>query len=184
MRLTPAAAALVLITLAWPAFAQPPAVTQASPSAQAYYEFMMARRLEADGDSAGALAALERAQKLDPGSAEILAERAALHARRNEAGPARDAAEKALAIDQDNVEAHRILGLVFSAWSEGAAPPPPGETPDSLRSKALEHLKKAARGTDNTMPYILEAARAYCTLYEIRAALEEVFGAYREPVFF
>lgn len=141
MRLTPAAAALVLSTLAWPAFAQPPAATQALPSAQAYYEFMMARRLEADGDSAGALAALERAQKLDPGSAEILAERAALHARRNEAGPAREAAEKALAIDKDNVEAHRILGLVFSAWSEGAAPPPPGETPDSLRSKALEHLK-------------------------------------------
>jgi methylmalonyl-CoA mutase N-terminal domain/subunit len=26
--------------------------------------------------------------------------------------------------------------------------------------------------------------RSYCTLYEIRAALEDVFGAYREPVFF
>jgi methylmalonyl-CoA mutase N-terminal domain/subunit len=34
------------------------------------------------------------------------------------------------------------------------------------------------------MPHILDAARAYCTLYEIRAAMEEVFGAYREPVFF
>jgi len=50
--------------------------------------------------------------------------------------------------------------------------------------KALDNLRKAARGTDNTMPHILEAARAYCTLYEIRAALEDVFGAYREPVFF
>jgi methylmalonyl-CoA mutase N-terminal domain/subunit len=34
------------------------------------------------------------------------------------------------------------------------------------------------------MPYILDCARAYCTLYEIRAAMEAVFGAYREPVFF
>jgi methylmalonyl-CoA mutase N-terminal domain/subunit len=34
------------------------------------------------------------------------------------------------------------------------------------------------------MPHILDAARAYCTLYEIRAAMEDVFGAYREPVFF
>jgi methylmalonyl-CoA mutase N-terminal domain/subunit len=34
------------------------------------------------------------------------------------------------------------------------------------------------------MPYILECARQYCTLYEIRSALESVFGAYREPVFF
>jgi len=49
---------------------------------------------------------------------------------------------------------------------------------------ALDDLRKAARGSKNTMPHILEAARAYCTLYEIRAALEDVFGAYREPVFF
>jgi methylmalonyl-CoA mutase N-terminal domain/subunit len=59
------------------------------------------------------------------------------------------------------------------------------KTRDNARcQKALEGLKKAARGSENTMPHILEAARAYCTLYEIRAALEEVFGAYREPVFF
>ena len=50
--------------------------------------------------------------------------------------------------------------------------------------QALEALRTAARGTENTMPYILECARSYCTLYEIRAALESVFGAYREPVFF
>ena len=36
----------------------------------------------------------------------------------------------------------------------------------------------------SVVPHILECARAYCTLYEIRAALESVFGAYREPVFF
>ena len=31
---------------------------------------------------------------------------------------------------------------------------------------------------------MLDCARAYCTLYEIRNALERVWGAYREPVFF
>jgi methylmalonyl-CoA mutase N-terminal domain/subunit len=51
-------------------------------------------------------------------------------------------------------------------------------------SQALEDLRDAARGNANTMPFILECARRYCTLYEIRAALESVFGAYREPVFF
>ena len=50
--------------------------------------------------------------------------------------------------------------------------------------RALEALRSAAGRTENTMPYILECARQYCTLYEIRAALESVFGAYREPVFF
>jgi len=34
------------------------------------------------------------------------------------------------------------------------------------------------------MPHILDAARAYCTLFEIRRAMGDVFGAYREPVFF
>ncbi|HYC52940.1 MAG TPA: methylmalonyl-CoA mutase family protein [Gemmatimonadaceae bacterium] len=56
---------------------------------------------------------------------------------------------------------------------------------DNARCKtALDRLRTAARGTENTLPHILECARAYCTLYEIRAALEDVFGAYREPVFF
>jgi len=50
--------------------------------------------------------------------------------------------------------------------------------------QALERLRQAASGSENVFPHILEAARRYCTLYEIRAALESVFGAYREPVFF
>ncbi len=48
----------------------------------------------------------------------------------------------------------------------------------------LDALRAGARGTDNLVPLILDCARSYCTLYEIRAALEDVFGAYREPVFF
>jgi methylmalonyl-CoA mutase N-terminal domain/subunit len=59
------------------------------------------------------------------------------------------------------------------------------ETRDNAACAArLERLRQAARGTENVVPHILECARAYCTLYEIRAALEDVFGAYREPVFF
>jgi methylmalonyl-CoA mutase N-terminal domain/subunit len=50
--------------------------------------------------------------------------------------------------------------------------------------ESLERLRIAARSTENVFPHILECARRYCTLYEIRAALEDVFGAYREPVFF
>ena len=48
----------------------------------------------------------------------------------------------------------------------------------------LDRLREAAKGSENVVPFILDCARAYCTLYEIRAALEDVFGAYREPVFF
>src|SRR5665213_524068 len=51
-------------------------------------------------------------------------------------------------------------------------------------TEAIDRLREAAKTTENVFPYILECARRYCTLYEIRAALEDVFGAYREPVFF
>ena len=51
-------------------------------------------------------------------------------------------------------------------------------------SDRLERLRQAARGTENVFPFILDCARSYCTLFEIRRALEDVFGAYREPVFF
>jgi methylmalonyl-CoA mutase, N-terminal domain len=54
----------------------------------------------------------------------------------------------------------------------------------ALVTARLDALREAARGSANVVPYILDCARAYCTLYEIRAALEDVFGAYREPVFF
>jgi methylmalonyl-CoA mutase N-terminal domain/subunit len=54
----------------------------------------------------------------------------------------------------------------------------------ALCEQRLAALREAARGTTNLMPFILDCARAYCTLYEIRAAMEDVFGAYREPVFF
>jgi len=53
-----------------------------------------------------------------------------------------------------------------------------------LVESRLETLRNASRTDTNLMPYILDCARAYCTLYEIRAAMETVFGAYREPVFF
>jgi methylmalonyl-CoA mutase, N-terminal domain len=49
---------------------------------------------------------------------------------------------------------------------------------------ALANLREACKNGTNTMPFILECARKYCTLYEIRRAIEDVFGAYREPVFF
>ncbi len=51
-------------------------------------------------------------------------------------------------------------------------------------TQRLDALRTAARGSENLVPFILDCARSYCTLYEIRAALEDVFGAYREPVFF
>ena len=50
--------------------------------------------------------------------------------------------------------------------------------------RTLQRLQSAARADENVIPPMLDAVRAYATLYEIRHAMEEVFGAYQEPVFF
>jgi methylmalonyl-CoA mutase N-terminal domain/subunit len=49
---------------------------------------------------------------------------------------------------------------------------------------ALSALHDAALREENVVDPMLECVRAYCTLFEIRHAMEKVFGAYREPVFF
>jgi len=47
---------------------------------------------------------------------------------------------------------------------------------------ALAALEQAARGSENTMPHILDAARAYATLGEIMGVFRKVFGDYTETV--
>ena len=48
-------------------------------------------------------------------------------------------------------------------------------------SAALERLSAAARGTENLMPAILDAVRAYATLGEICGELRQTWGEYRPP---
>jgi methylmalonyl-CoA mutase N-terminal domain/subunit len=53
-----------------------------------------------------------------------------------------------------------------------------------LVTERLEALRAAAAEDRNIIPAMLDCARAYCTLFEIRHVLEEIYGSYREPVFF
>jgi methylmalonyl-CoA mutase N-terminal domain/subunit len=48
---------------------------------------------------------------------------------------------------------------------------------------AISDLKRAAEGSGNLIPYILNCAHAYCTEGEIVGALKGVFGEYREPAY-
>ncbi len=50
---------------------------------------------------------------------------------------------------------------------------------DEVRRR-LDALRKAAAGSENLMPYLYEAVKAYATLGEICDALRTVFGVYNE----
>jgi methylmalonyl-CoA mutase N-terminal domain/subunit len=49
-------------------------------------------------------------------------------------------------------------------------------------TETLVVLKKACEGTDNVMPFILDAVKAYATLGEICGVMREVFGEYQQSV--
>ncbi len=56
------------------------------------------------------------------------------------------------------------------------------QTRDNGRvGQALDRLRLACQGTENTMPHLMEAVHAYATLGEIIGVMKEVFGTYEEP---
>ena len=121
--------------------------------AEAYDLFMQSLRLEDTGDVARAIELLDRAAVLDPAAAAIPAAVATLQARQNRAADAIVAAERALELDADYGEAHRVLGLVFGALADQAADQPAGRRAaddDTYRRRALTHLEQAvAAGVDD-----------------------------------
>lgn len=94
---------------------QPGSQAKASTGAEdPYYYFVLGRHLESEGDVDGAIKAFRQAATLDPKSAEIRAELGALYARQNRGREAIEWAEAALALNAGNVEANRVLGIIYA----------------------------------------------------------------------
>jgi len=127
-------AGLVAASTATPAFAQ---------SGDSYYDFLMARRLESQGDNTGALAALERAASADPRAAEVKAEIASFQLRRSKRDEAEKAAREAIALDDDNTEGHRVLGLIYAATADTFNGRAQAAQFAASAKEAIAHLERA-----------------------------------------
>ena len=123
------------LALAWAG----PALGQTTPDA--YYDFLIARHLEAMGDTKGAQTELERAVAEDPRSAEVRAELAAFHLRREAPDAAEQAGNEALALNAANSEAHRVLGMVYAARADGAGRGQAAQAVEFVR-QAIAHLER------------------------------------------
>ena len=49
---------------------------------------------------------------------------------------------------------------------------------------ALEKLRAAAKGTENLMPYLIDAVKTYATLGEICGVLREEFGEFKPSIYY
>lgn len=150
------------------------AAAQSAQSGQAYFEFLMARRLEAQSDHDGALAALQRATAADPRSAEVKAEIASFQLRRNRHPEAEKAAREALALDVDNLEAHRVVGLVYAAALDVVNSRTPRAELEANAREAITHLERVVRdpasASDLNMVYTL--GRLYTRVGDTAKAVE------------
>jgi tetratricopeptide (TPR) repeat protein len=146
----------------------------AAQSAEAYLEFLMARRLEQQGDQAGALAALQRAAVADPKSAEVKAEIAGFQLRRNRRPEAERAAREALTLNDDNIEAHRVLGQIYAAVADTLNGRSQAAQLESAANQAIAHLERVVADTtsvvDLTLPYTL--GRLYLRVGNTAKAVE------------
>ena len=126
--------------------AMPQAPAAASPpEAPAAYYFMLGRHLEDERKVEEAIAAHKKAITLEPESAELRAELAALYARQDRVREALETAEAALQRDPANREANRIIGTVYAALNEQRQPFRPGDDPTQYRAKAIAALEKSRR---------------------------------------
>jgi len=127
------------------AVAAPPAFAQTD--SDSYFEFLMARRLEGTGDFAGAQAALDRAVQASPASAELRGQVASFYLRRSQPDEAEKSAKAGLAIDENNTEAHRALGLVYAGYAD-AGTGARANSPEirTYLNDAIMHLERAATG--------------------------------------
>jgi tetratricopeptide (TPR) repeat protein len=129
----------LVLAVAIVAGAQSPTPPPANTQAQAWYEFLLARHLESEGDADGAIAAYKRAAALDPDAAEIYTSMAELYARQNKVDECIAAGEDALKRSPDNIGAHRILGLVYASLAQSRSRR--GSSRD-YAADALQHLEK------------------------------------------
>src|SRR5262245_49855231 len=97
---------------------------------QAYYHFSRARLLDDQGQASQAIEEFKKALELDPNNSLIYSEMAESYLRNNRPREATETATKAISIDRDNIEAHKLLTTIYLQiiGRANAQQPPSAET--------------------------------------------------------
>ncbi len=125
----------------------------------AYYQFLLGRHSEDAGEIDKAIAAYREAARLDPASADVRAELAALFARQGRLPDATAEARAALEIDPKNIQANRVLGEILASSVERGSDAESAAT----TQQAIQYLERGRRsdGIDDDPSIDLALARLY-----------------------
>src|SRR5262245_543196 len=89
------------------------AQSQSNARSEAYYHFSKARLLDDQGQASQAIEEFKKALELDPNNSLIFSEMAESYLRNNRPREATETAAKAISIDRDNIEAHKLLTTIY-----------------------------------------------------------------------
>jgi tetratricopeptide (TPR) repeat protein len=111
--------ALLMVALAPSVFAQTTAQTAAAADAQqpkrsdSYYHFSLARLRDAEGRFTEAIDEYKKALDLDPKDSNLYSQMAQTYLKNSRIGEATAAANKAVEISPDNIDAHMLLSQIY-----------------------------------------------------------------------
>src|SRR5262245_47992771 len=141
---------------------------------QAYYHFSKARLLDDQGQASQAIDEYKKALDLDPNNSLIYSEMAESYLRNNRPRDAAETANKAISIDPDNIEAHKLLTNIYlQIIGRATAQQPPSE--DTI-SSAVHEFEEIIRIDPSERQSFLMLGR----LYQIKGDRDKATAIYKK----
>src|SRR5262245_56532622 len=160
---------LLTLAMAVPGFTQ-----SQSARSEAYYHFSKARLLDDEGQAGQAIEEYKKALELDPNNSLIYSEMAQSYVRNNRIREATDTANQAIAIDPDNIEAHKLLTTIYlQIISRGSAQQPPSV--DTINA-AIHEFEEIIRIDPTERQSFLMLGR----LYQIKGDRQQATEIYKK----
>jgi len=150
------------------------AQSQRNTRTEAYYHFSKARFLDDQGQANQAIDEYKKALDFDPNNSLIYSEMAQSYLRNNRLREAADTAAKAIAIDKDDIEAHKLLTTIYlQAIGRATAQQPP--SPETINS-AIHEFEEIIRIDPTERQSFLMLAR----LYQIKGDRDKATEIYKK----
>jgi tetratricopeptide (TPR) repeat protein len=148
--------------------------TKTNSREEAYYHFSKGRLLDDQGQPAQAVEEYQKALEQDPNNSLIYSEMAASYLRNNRLREAVETAQKAIQIDHDNIEGHKLLTTIYlQIIGRGSAQQPPSvETINA----AIHEFEEIIRIDPTERQSLLMLGR----LYQIKGDRDKAASIYKQ----